>query len=212
MIKNLIAILLLVASITVQGQSLSFKDSLIIEEGSSSLDDIIVHCWFYNKSGKTNLRWTRVQNNLPNGWESAVCDNVQCYGPLVSEATFMMPNNDSFNFSFHFYANKFGGTGSMNVCVYSVNDSTIKTCGTFSVVGWGVGVEDISNSMYLYPNPANKVVNIKSPLIGSGVMILEKTFYGISNNISVEDLPNGCYTLSLESASGLIHQKLFVQH
>jgi hypothetical protein len=79
---------------------------------------------------------------------------------------------------------------------------------TISSVPKGVGIEGSeSSSISIYPNPASQLITINSPFainsaqIRNGLGQIVKLIDG--NTSSVSELPNGIYTLEVETISGI---------
>jgi hypothetical protein len=108
--------------------------------------------------------------------------------------------------------------GNYKYCVIPVYpfecDDLEETCVTIPI---GVGINNFKDNIFIFPNPANDVVNI----LGIDVVNV-KVFNNIgqivltqnnSNIINVSGLTNGIYLLSIETSTGcIIHNKIIINH
>ena len=67
----------------------------------------------------TLFTWTRVLNDIPSTWETAICDQTTCYPPEDSTKDLVLKQGDFFDFKVNFYLYNTGGCGSAKVIIQS---------------------------------------------------------------------------------------------
>jgi len=83
-----------------------------------------------------SVRWEVMNQNLPSGWNSAVCDNVTCHAPTVMDRTMTITKDETFDFKVTFYPDGNSGTGTVDVKLYVEGDEENTTeMITFSATG-----------------------------------------------------------------------------
>jgi hypothetical protein len=118
-----------------------------------------------------------------------------------------------------FYVDNTAGleTGAYKYCIIPVYSSVCTLNDECFETSINVGVIDYKDNIVVYPNPANDIVNISGTNIANvkifncmGQQILNQHH---NNEISVSNLPNGIYILSIElSTKQIIRKKLIIQH
>lgn len=80
--------------------------------GAARDADIEAHAMLKNITSETiTIRWTKTDDNLVSGWETAVCD-ILCYPPIELTRTYELTPNQEVDLKFHFYPNEMPGVGS----------------------------------------------------------------------------------------------------
>ena len=112
--------------------------------------------------------------------------------------------------------NDYGTPWYFDVTIYAYNDygSDSKTM-TIDLVG----LQELSTSFDVFPNPMSDVLNINSEIRISSVEIVDmngrvlisQNDLGRSNQVSVSDLSTGIYTMVIESNDGIMYHKLVKQ-
>ena len=112
------------------------------------------------------LRWERVKNNMPSGWEALVCDR-QCYSALLESRTFTLAPGESIpDFRVTYRPNGQEGIASAEIRVYEIKNPSNSVTISFTasaVSGSGSGPS-------VYPNPAVDYIQIQD---GSDVKYIE---------------------------------------
>ena len=152
-------------------QSMSLSDSPVsgtanLDDMSTNPDDVEAHTTITNNTNQTiTLRWERVTNDTPDGWNTAVCDLNQCYFHTVSEQEFEMQPNESGELIVHAYPgggpgqldSALPGNGTVELKIVNVDDETDFIMGVFNFTVTGEAIVSISDlekaAISLYPNP-----------------------------------------------------------
>lgn len=134
--KNIICFILIYGSLQVVGQD--FYPSPSPASGSTTYEkfEIAVSSFVYNNTAADiTLRWVRIVENIPAGWQTAVCDKNQCYLPNVDSMDFVLPASNNAKLYVQMYINNIIGSGTVQLLVYDVtgprsNGITINYYGT----------------------------------------------------------------------------------
>lgn len=110
-------------------------------------------------------------------------------------------------------------TGSHTAGVQSVYTSGTSAIKTIDFLMSNVGVDEITNSFTVYPNPANDIVNINSSTIMDGYLLLDLSGRVVSAcntaelnyQINVTGLENGIYFLQVLTNKGVVTHKVLVK-
>lgn len=206
--------LLAFSSVSYAQISLGPNQKLI--NGYSNDFDIAIYANFKNNSNQDSFRWVRTRNALPTGWESAICDNIQCHDVIVDSSDFTLASNDSFNVSFHFYPYGKNGMGELDITIFSLSDPQIRTSGTYSANAWMLSSNVIRYDFRFYPNPA--VNRVFFPAKGNtkvynmeGRLLKEFSPESMRSGADISDLSNGYYFFETITPSGIQRDKLQVQ-
>lgn len=160
------------------------------------------------------LTWDRTSMNLPNGWESSVCDKSTCYPNATSTEDLIFGAWGANYLNVHFYPNGNSGTGDVTIHVYKTNDPTDETTLTFTGTTDPVGVEELKNGAFsLFPNPANSNVHVRMAAVAvsnqsyevldlSGRVLKQGEVNAGSFTLSVEDLQSGIYFVKVIREGG----------
>jgi hypothetical protein len=208
---------LMTLSINAQSQ-ITFEHTTNKAGGLSNEFDVALHDKFTNNSDQESFRWVRKSNILSPSWESAVCDNVQCHDVIVDSADFTMKKGEFFDFIIHFYPYNKTGTGSMEVYVYAVNDPSINASSTYEATIWGLSTNNLTTSAFIYPNPVQNILNIKTDKTVSSVSIFSLAGALVATvpmtsdlkNIAIGYLNNGIYYAEINTSVGVMREKFVV--
>ena len=67
-----------------------------LDDLGTNPEDIKADAFITNNTNDTlNLRWERIGNERPEGWETAICDVNLCYLPNTTTKDFMLLPNES---------------------------------------------------------------------------------------------------------------------
>jgi hypothetical protein len=78
-----------------------------------------------NTSGRqVELKWRRMNVNVPSTWEVATCDDVACHAPLVDNRVMTLADTASFEMKITFRHNGELGTGTAQIVVFDPQDSS----------------------------------------------------------------------------------------
>jgi hypothetical protein len=161
--RLLLLTLVVIAAVQLQGQNLTIvNDSSLTWGDIDALDiydkDVKLS---NNTSGWVSTRWIRIENTLPSGWVSLVCDRNECKDYLTDTDTCSWPIGQSILWV-HFQPGGNTGEGTVRVHVFDEVDSTNSAIATFYAKITPVGIETTSTTsteLTLYPNPSNSLIN-----------------------------------------------------
>jgi hypothetical protein len=75
-------------------------------------------------ASEITLKWVRQNVNVPTGWETAVCDHVQCYDKAMGERPLVIAANSEIELKLNFYPNGTAGTGTGELKLYDPANQT----------------------------------------------------------------------------------------
>lgn len=218
MIRVLFSILCLITFSFSSQSQIIFEHPTNNAGGLSNNFDIALHNKFTNNSNQDTFRWVRKNNVLATSWESAVCDNIQCHDVIVDSAAFILKNGESFDFIIHFYPYNKTGSGSMEVYVYAINDPLINTSSNYKATIWGLSTHNLTSSAFIYPNPVQDILNIRTEKNISSVNIFNLSGALVTalpnstdaNNFNIGFLNNGIYFAEINTSAGVMREKFVV--
>lgn len=178
-----------------------------------------------NTEQDLNITWVRVENNIPENWNSLICDSETCWPPNISTNTILVRRGDKMNLDVHFQPNGIAGSGSVLLCFYAQEDSSnINLCTTFEGDFFAVGINDpVEQAEFnIYPNPTYNRLNIDFAAKSSvdyfeiyNVIGKKVTNYSVvegyqTYEVDVSELSEGMYFISLyNKKQELIVSKVF---
>jgi hypothetical protein len=191
---------------TAIAQQLTVSSTFASQQGRSS-EEITASVLLKNNSNQNmELRWERVRNNLPSGWDAVVCDK-QCYSTLIDSRTFSLAPGESISdFRVSFRPNGVEGIGNVEVKIYEIKKPSNNLTLNFSGSAQHSGISSFSgnNTPSVYPNPAIDYIQIQDV---NDVKYLEVynalgrkiSDFSVSNNgkYDVSDLPRGMYMVRM---------------
>jgi len=194
----------LLANFLAQAQ-LYISSTYSSQQGRSS-EEIAPSVTLKNNGNYTiEVRWERIRNNLPQGWDAVVCDK-QC--SLAEAKTFTLASGESIsNFRVSFRPNGVEGIGNTEIKIYEVRNPGNSTIVNFSAAASnGNNMASISgnNAPTVYPNPAidhimiqdaNNEVKFLEVYNVVGRKIEEFTVNG--GKYDVSELPLGMYMVRM---------------
>ncbi len=183
-------------------------------------------------SGSLNLRMIRTSQNLPAGWQSAMCDIHACYPPNVDT---IPPTSYSSGVidtvSVHFYDTLHTtGYGTITVRVENAANTSQYIVQTFGATSFPIGIKQLSTVVkefslsQNYPNPFNPSTKIDFTLPKTEVVFLRvydilgrevKTLVNESLNageyqvdFDAKNLSSGMYYYSLRAGDNVSVKKM----
>jgi hypothetical protein len=204
--------LLIVVTITLQlsiAQNFNFPRTSAYFEALPTVNDFGGYITLTNTSNPKidlEMKWERIENNLPSEWEASICDPEGCKTPLVDASVFTLPKEgDNHYINIHFYPYNTEGEGITKVKVYETADPDNFVVLTFTgKAQTPTSIEEFSTqSIGFYPNPAQDVIYFKSipnkPVqiidITGKIIFQENTFN--KNAISLQNFNKGIYFLKI---------------
>lgn len=131
-------------------------------------------------SDTVTLRWKRVVEQVPAGWESLVCDNNLCYGPTVDEAPqdAIVTGDRGNNIDVHFRPDSIEGEGLVEILIWDINDSlnsNYTLVFTAKAEGYDPALSanniDITEEIKVYPNPAREFLYLRDLPVNNAVNV-----------------------------------------
>lgn len=149
--------------------------------------------------------WTRVVEDIPSEWETAICEAELCHPTTKTTSEFNLGIGNSFEFKLNFYPWGVKDCGNVKIVVASKanpsnTDSFYAEICTFDATA---SVKKTTESaIEVYPNPANNFIQVSGiqgthaiaiyDLIGNKVM---ETILSSSDKVNVSSLPKGVYII-----------------
>lgn len=167
--STLICSLAISASLLAQNITLDPGSAYISGDASSIAE---AHATLTNNGPADQLMtWSRKVNDIPEGWESSVCDPNLCWAPFADAPSygFTLTSGGTGNTYIKFDARNMPsgpaipGNGYVEVCFYSMEDSAnYNVTGVYTADLTAVGFYSPSaqNNYAVYPNPAVNEVNL----------------------------------------------------
>ncbi len=206
---------LLVVSVSAHSQSWTLLSPDTVSASGVSADfEVITKATLKNNTNSPlTLKWIRFVNNLPQMWQSAICDeNGSCYAPTVDSMTLTIPANGTTRLDLHFFINSTSGSGTTRIRVSPLAGTGTSRVLTFQGTAFVTNVADHTKpSINFYPNPTRNVLNVKvSDNIRSGTIevysvigtkMLTEAINPMDDIIplQVSHLPRGTYIIRLNA-------------
>lgn len=112
------------------------------------------------------LRWERIKNNMPSGWDALICER-NCYSALLESRTFSLAPGESISdFRVTFRPNGQEGIANAEIKVYEIKNPSNAVTVSFTASA----VSGSGNGPSVYPNPAVDYIQIQD---GSDVKYIE---------------------------------------
>jgi hypothetical protein len=223
------AMLSIVPSMTAQVNIVVAPDSVFVSLPAIE-PEINLPSYITNNSGSTvTIRWTRVVEQEPQGWDHAFCDKNLCYFGTVSSKTFELVDGEIGVLKPVFYPFEIAGVGVMRLYYISETpgvmwaDTAVYVAEAYELVGTAEAklVKDIA----VFPSPAQEVLHVVTAnatlkgkwritdALGKIWKYSDHENSTIAGQISVAQLPPGIYFLNVMDPDGrLAVSKRFVVH
>jgi hypothetical protein len=202
MLKNLLYLTFFLSINTMFGQNLSVSTSYANQQGRTS-EEISPSVLLKNNSGSSmELRWERVKNNMPSGWDALICER-NCYSALLESRTFTLGAGESIqDFRVTFRPNGQEGIANAEIKVYEIKNPSNSVTVFFTASA--VSGSSNGNGPSVYPNPAVDYIQIQD---GSDVKFIEVhnalgrkilDFNAVNTGrYDIGDLPKGMYMVRM---------------
>jgi len=194
-------------------------DSVFEVDLSDSFLDLELKTKITNTSDDTvRLKWTRLELDKPGEWDTQVCDNVECYVPIVSsnidpdlgvDAPVVLPPDSSLQMILYVLPNSTPGTGriELDLALEESPNDIIETIVYLPDVRQAT-VTDIQEwlepGLRMYPNPATSFFELTSSNYVDEVVITNMIGRRVASFRAVDgkrypvyNLPDGIYLVSL---------------
>jgi len=168
-----------------------------------------------NTNGILKLRWKRIED-IPDEWQTLICDNVLCWGPAKSMSDFTLEPGEEGDMKPNFKVNNTEGNGVVRMLIYDPLDSlnTVQE-NTYTCNATAVSVEEpTENNFTIYPNPATDFVvlpensKIKTAVLYNITGQQVKIFDLMANTrrFDVGDVMRGTYLLQfIDDVGSILH-------
>ncbi len=173
-----------------------------------------------------NIKWKKVSESVPSNWEASNCDNRICNTTLV-DSGMMNPviPNDYGLLLLHITPHVNFGTAVVRYAVWDIAYPSLKDTLTYILtVSNASGIHEIKSEIdyTFFPNPVKDNIRIVSSNEADFTFSIndlsgKKICSGITSEksilVSMEDIPNGIYLISITDRNGIIKtKKIIVQH
>lgn len=170
--------------------------------------DIVNHDFVGNMlSQAQELKWSKTEIQMPDGWASAICDKNQCYLDFVRSQQFELDANEEGRLDLHLYTYSNPGpcdTAIIQVCISDPSNPSIEICQTYTFFSKCVNSTDDQLdkdvSISVSPNPTTDFFQISGIDRAGRVEVYNmigaqmKQFNGqYETEYNVSDLPTGMY-------------------
>lgn len=196
------------------------KDTIWVNDDSTQNDAYTIKYVTNTGNAKLDLVWVRVNVDIPNGWETAICDKRLCWGVETDTAYFSLEPAEEGEVYPHFYPNMITGKGCLTLKVYEEENPTNVDSLVYCAKIRPIGIDEVKlEDIKVYPNPAKTTMTISLPetisggtieiydMLGNKVII--DNVSGNETEVNVADLPVGKYVLRFIDQNGTAYNKRF---
>ena len=196
-------------------------DSVHVSAAASQVDIPLPSHITNNTSSPVIIRWTRVVEQRPSGWDNAFCDKNLCYLSGISSKTFELASGEEGLLKPIFYPFNVEGVGVMRLYYISETPGVVwaDTAVYVAVATGAVGsVEaELVRDVSVFPNPASDMLYMVSAnteqkgqwaisdILGKVWMRSGEGAEVLPTQISVSQLPAGFYSLNVNMLGGDHH-------
>jgi len=150
------------------------------------------------------IEFTRMQNNIPQGWGSAMCADV-CLAEWVDEGSFYLQSGMSHPFTMYFYTDNTPNSGHTVVRFKNANDPTNESIHDFyaSTLSSEVLEEQLIKNL-VFPNPSREGFYTQGDVIAgdlikifdlTGRQVMQIEISNTEQFVSTNPLTSGIYTI-----------------
>lgn len=203
-------ILLLFSFLLITGlsaQNLEFNDGPIIISDVAAADFEGIGYSTINNTGDVsrNLTWTRNVIEKTDEWWTAVCDNIICHGPTVSDNDFVLTAGEEGTMDVHAYPNSTDGSAVIEIVITDRDDENVSISNLYYFNTEPSSTTSVSQQQVkVYPNPSNGLFSVKAGKQLATVQVFSltgqnvKSFtYNDGQWYDISDLPKGTYLVRL---------------
>ncbi|MEO6902957.1 MAG: T9SS type A sorting domain-containing protein [Bacteroidia bacterium] len=183
--------------------------------------------WYTNlRKDSIHFKWKKVTLQFQPGWDGSFCDYERCYTGFPDTTNSMKivePGERGYN-NLIFNPNGVSGVGVARIYVYDANFPLAGDTVTWIInVNQANGLKNYAaaNSLRLYPNPANEVLNFTLEntnftaatvevidILGNTILKSTNSL-NQSNKLNISNINNGVYFLKCTSTDGNTISKKF---
>jgi len=175
--------------------------------------DIKAHNVFTNQIPQQKVfKWTRNIVEMTDGWDCAICDQNQCYIPVVSEMEITVGPNATSLLDVHIYPNEiYSGYAFVEMNIAYADDASVNKVAYYLFDSRLSSTQNLEQfEIEVYPNPSAGLFNVKDPkqvihsirvfdLVGKQLMNIAK---GDRQWIELARLQTGKYWIQLMDKNG----------
>lgn len=212
------AMIAIAPSMTAQVNIVVAPDSVFVSLPATEFE-INLPSYITNSTGSTvAIRWTRVVEQLPLGWDHAFCDKNLCYFGSVNSKVFELENGEEGLLKPIFYPKGIPGIGVMRL-YYNSETPGISWADTAVYVGEATGISGtveakLVRDVAVFPSPAQEVLHVVTAdenlqgqwritdVTGKVWKHSDPKNTAIAGQISVTQLPVGLYFLNVLTLDG----------
>ena len=210
-----LAILFVAAQSTISySQNFKFAKDSFGAYGPSSAG-IPISAKFKNLTGDSlHLRWVKIYNNLPSGWDLQICDLSNCHDSSVDSVDFGVSAHDSGFFLIDFTPNHIEGSGKIRLFVFQTDEDRNQGITTtfFGTTLVGISGEMQLETVAVYPIPAqnnlhiqfNRAANYQVKIldITGKTLLIQNLHNTASADLDIFKLNSGYYFARITDANG----------
>lgn len=211
--KGLLTLISALFTVAASAQSFTVSTNYVTMAGDASSSSIASAAWtptITNTSGDTlNLRWVRVEENIPNYWRSSVCTEYFCSNiPDDSLSWTILPGDVDMAY-IHIYPYGFADTGNVVLKIFNVENpsDSVRVVYHADVT---TGIEEHSAVSFIHADVFSHSVQF-SPAeqgmwtlcdVSGNLIVSEKTIPGETYRVAVPDA--GVYFFSFVNDEGFV--------
>ncbi len=176
-----------------------------------------------NTNSVMDVRWERINVQIPAVWDNAVCDKNGCYAPTVDSETFSINPGEMSILSIWFVPSSTAGTGTVDLRIYNVADSTNSVItNSYTAMVQLTDSEDITKESFsIFPNPVTNFIQLPSNASVStarlydllGREMINQAITEEKSQLDVSQLEKGSYLIQLlDKDLKVLHVSRIIKH
>ena len=197
----------LVLTLGLGAQNLEFDTSPVVVSDLPATDfEGVGYAVIINTANTArNLTWERNVIEKTPEWNTAICDNVQCFAPTVSTSNFELTANGEGTMDVHAYPGGVEGSAVVEVIVTDRDDTNLSVSNVYYFNADPSSTVDVTRQQIkVYPNPSTGLFSVKAGKQLATVQVFSltgqivKSFtYNDGQWYDISDLPKGTYLVRL---------------
>lgn len=220
--RSIFTVLVVLLAIPSFSQNFHFEPSNVLNKTifTDQSSDLNIDIIRENSVDTLYLEFELITNTLSDDWYQGYCDNHGCWGSLP-ESGYMSPCYEDINsyIKLSIDPNDIEGSGTVEYFVYEVGHYEDGLLMTFNIETPGfVGIDEApQNTLNIYPNPAQDIIQLQSgsDLVQVSIYSLTGQLIEVFNHLSnkeqlqISHLKDGIYLIKTQDQKGNIYtQKL----